>query len=103
MFREGPSGLSPNTILGNDEQAFQPAKQATTTYFSKERAMSKKTDYYSMIHEDILTERMILTVKHAINQGRFAPMRIWPCRPITNEQTQKGLVWLRKNLNRACC
>lgn len=62
-----------------------------------------KTDYYSMIHSDILTERQILTVKNALNSGRFQEMNIWPCRPITEEQTCKGLQWLRKNQNRKCC
>lgn len=61
------------------------------------------TDYYGMIHSDILTERQILTVKNALNSGRFQEMNIWPCRPITEEQTCKGLQWLRKNQNRKCC
>ena len=61
------------------------------------------TDYYAMIHEPVLTERAILTVKRALNNGRIKLMFFWPCRPITGEQTAKGLLWLRKNLNRKCC
>ena len=65
--------------------------------------MTKRPNYEEMICADVLTERAILTVKAALNNGRFAPLWSWPCRPITQEQTTKGLLWLRKNLNRACC
>lgn len=65
--------------------------------------MTKRPNYEEMICADVLTERAILTVKAALNNGRFAPLWSWPCRPITDEQTVKGLSWLRKNMGRKCC
>lgn len=52
---------------------------------------------------EVITERAILTVKHAINAGRYSAAQVWPCKPITREQTDKGQQWLLKNRNRKCC